>query len=235
MVARNCCLLVFLAGSFFTTVADACTVPLPQPPMWVLDEGMQNGKDVYLIGVELGSLFEPDPEIGTTCACGLQFRSPLPFGSEVTEAFVAVTDRDTHEMTLVPGFDFTPNVNTTEGLQDQTESFGWFGLATDAINSVVQPTVEPNEALKLWFRVEVDEVFVDALQGGVAASHVEFDPSEVFSPDELTFAAGSAQPDGTPNFDGEHPMVLFEAVVPEPSTLLLAMLAGLGLRRRLLR
>ncbi len=214
-------------------VADACTVPLPQPPMWVLDEGMQNGKDVYLIGVELGPLFIPDPDTGTTCACGLNFSSPLPFGSDVTDAFVAVTDRTTHDMVVLPEFDFTPNSNTTTGLINHNESFDWYGLATSAIDTITQPVLEPNEALKLWFRVEINEFFGESGQGDVEASRDEFDPAEIFSTENLTFAAGSSQSNGTPNFGGDHPMILFNAVlVPEPSTLLLAVFAGLAMAVR---
>ena len=222
------CLLTFVGMSL---VANACTVPLPQPPMWVLDEGMQDGKDVFLIGVELGPLFVPDPETGTTCACGLNFSSPLPFGSNVTDAFVAVTDRNTHAMQVLPEFDFTPKTNTTSGLRNRTESFNWFGLATTAIDTVTQPVLGSDEALKLWFRVEIDENIGEFEFGEDAdSSHVEFDADTFFSPDNLTFAAGSAQTDGTPNFGGDHPMILFDAVaIPEPSTILLAAFAGLAL------
>lgn len=224
MIGRKSWLVVALVAIGLNTVADACTVPLPQPPLWVLEGG---NDDEFLIGVELDSLF--DPSGATTCACGLQFSSPLPFGSDVTDAFVAVTNLTTHAMTLVPGFTFTPNSNTENGLESRTEQ-DWYGLATSAISSITQPTVGPNEALKLWYRVTIGDI-PQSLNDGVAALHVPFDPNAAFSTANLTFATGSAQPDGTPNFAGDHPVEFFTAV-PEPATLLLAMFAGLGLAGR---
>ena len=222
------CLLTFWGTSL---VADACTVPLPQPPMWVLDG---DNEDEFLIGVELDSLF--DVSQGTTCACGLSFSSPLPFGSTVDEAFVAVTNRTTHDMTVVDGFNFMPDSETSGGLSNQPEQ-NWFGLATNAIESIDQPTVGANEVLKLWYRVTVPEFFGEDGFGNfdIAAPPASFDPSIAFAPENLTFAAGSAQSDGTPNFGGDHPMLIFNAVaIPEPSTLLLAVTVGLALpgRRR---
>ncbi len=220
------CLLFFLGLGL---VADACTVPLPKPPMWVLDGANEHE---YLVGVELDSLF--DVSEGTTCACGLSFSSPLPFGSRVDEAFVAVTNRDTHAMTVVDGFNFIPDSDTSSGLSSRTEQ-NWFGLATTAISSIVQPTVGPNEALKLWYRVTIEEFGDFASVGSiVAASHVPFDPSIAFAPGNVEFATGSAKSNGAPNFEGAHPMTFFTAAVPEPSSLLLAVFAGLGVicRRR---
>jgi len=186
------------------------------PELWTLPGDMPNE---FLIGVELGSLFDVDA--GATCACGLSFSSPLPFGSTVDEAFVAVTDRTTHAMTLVDGFVFSPNVATDTAL-DRNTGTDWFGLATTATTAITQPTVGPNEVLKLWYRVTV--VPETGEEG-------EFDPSTVFTPGNLEFAAGSAQSDGTPNFGGVHPLVFFSAI-PEPSSLLLAIFAGLGMTWR---
>lgn len=164
--------VIAIAGLLgISAAAHACVTPRPTPPprIWVVNHGFNaGGKLETWIGIEVGNPFVPTAP--TNCQCGLALGStanPVPPGTNVLGAQLAVTNTVTGDITPITDFDFTPNGNATAtfaggvptapGYQSAPTGAAWAGFQTSLIDpNFVPPTLGPHEVFKLWYRVEWD-------------------------------------------------------------------------------
>ncbi|TWU24793.1 hypothetical protein [Bythopirellula polymerisocia] len=177
------------------------------------------------------------PTVPTTCTAGVGLGSLgnlAPNGVTVTGMSIVVFNNSTGASVPLPAFSFLPNSITTTSLmagsgssvQSNTnplfEGSSWFGFSS-AVASFLLPVLSPDEMLAFQFAVELPTLQL---------------PLRL----EAHYAGGEGQSEGTPIFDGTHPVqyftvadpsVLVTAPVPEPNTLTLAITIGviLVLRR----
>ena len=144
------------------------------------------------------------------------------------EIVVMNTTHGSH--TPLASFSFVPNSTTSSSLTGGSGSSSvpgtnplfdgsdWFGFSS-AVDPFVPPVLEPDEVTAFLFTVEVAETLL---------------PLSL----DVQFAGGEGQTDGMPIFSGDHPVqyftaanpsVEFTAPVPEPSTVVLALMAAAGL------
>ena len=134
----------------------ACAVPLPEPPMWVVNEPLGQ-PDTAWIGVELESLF---PSEGASyCACGIdttRFSSPIPHGGVISQAWVeGMSRKEPRTLGGTRYIQFQPNTRTSEGLGSN-----WAGFSTASAVDLGAVQVAEDEVLNLWFEVDLSRVTV---------------------------------------------------------------------------
>ena len=187
----------------------------PPPEVWTIDHGIDpaTGMSNMWFGVEIDPELFPITE-PTICTCGIGLGGAnLPFipSLSVTSAMLAVTNMMTHEIDPVEGFEFdldsasTGDAEANALLPDQQ----WTGFSA-LVTNFVQPILEDNEVLKLWFNLEIHPDDLEALHGATDGQM-------------LGFSVG-----GAPN-DPQHQPQQFighKTSVPEPAS---ALLLALGL------
>ncbi len=217
-------LALALVAAGLADAAAACTSSPPQPPqtVWFENQGFNHttGKIEILVGQEI-SLFAPTSTTG--CACGLTVGSgaiTAPTSLDVKAVIVGIVNTNTHAITPLVQFDpLVLNPATTNAIASGPGAFGgtWFGFF-GIINPFPPPMLAPNEVLKLLFLLSVDpNDYNQLLQTTVG------------------FGGGSADPNGFPNFTGEHPFEYFRPLddhIPAPGALALTTIALIAAARR---
>lgn len=172
------------------------------------------------------------PSSATTCvaAVGLGSTGNLaPAGLDVTGAAIVIVNTIDGSRTVFSPFSFSANPVTTSAFAAGSGSSSvpgtnplfadstWFGFSADVLPFSL-PTLAPDEYLAMQFTVEVPEALVPLAL-------------------DAQFGAGPGQTDGTPIFDGAHPVqyfaasdpeLMFTAPIPEPAALALTMVAALS-------
>ncbi|WP_281558845.1 PEP-CTERM sorting domain-containing protein [Thalassomonas sp. RHCl1] len=214
-------IILVLSFNLWVNLAWACGHPPPPPPVpdppppevWMIDHGIDptTGMSNMWFGVEIDPELFPITE-PTVCTCGIGLGGAnLPFvpSLNVTSAMLAVTNMMTHEVERVDGFDFEPDSAIAGNSAGNALIPGqqWNGFSA-LVTNFVQPILEDNEVLKLWFNLEIDPDDIETLH-------------EATDGQLLGFSIG-----GSPD-DPEHQPQQFighKTSVPEPaSALLLAM------------
>lgn len=131
----------------------------PPPEVWMKNHGVdpETGKQNMWVGVEIDPvLFDiTDP---TICTCAIGLPAGLPPSVVVTDAKLAVTNIETHEIVeVLAEFDFERDDRISQeaasnAILPEQEWTGFSGL----VESVTQPEYGPDEVLKLWFNIESD-------------------------------------------------------------------------------
>ena len=144
------------------------------------------------------------PETQTTCAAGVGIGNatqPAPVEASVTGMNIVVLNSVTGLRTAFLAFSFLPNQNTTRGLTDGADPGGlpntqpvfpgsiWSGFASD-VAPFTLPLLGADEWVALEFTIEFPETLLPLTL-------------------DVQFAGGEGQTDGTPIFDGEHPVQYF--------------------------
>jgi hypothetical protein len=162
------------------------------------------GNLLFVIGIE-DEIVEPTE--ATTCVTGIGLGSsdrPMPEGVKAISARVDRVNRVTGEETRVEFFRFAANPATTRGMaagggsgindpRPLINGASWFGFSS-AVNPFVLET-GPDEYIRMTFEVLVPEALAPLLT-------------------DVQFASGEGQPDGTPIFDGEHPVQYYTGIDP---------------------
>ncbi|WDE13767.1 PEP-CTERM sorting domain-containing protein [Thalassomonas haliotis] len=214
-------IVLVLSFNLWLNLAWACGHPPPPPPVpdppppqvWMIDHGIDpaTGMSNMWFGVEIDPELFPITE-PTVCTCGIGLGgADLPFvpSLSVTSAMLAVTNMETHDIERLDGFDFTPDSAIAGDsaanalLPDQQ----WHGFSA-LVENFVQPILEDNEVLKLWFNLEVHPDDIEALHGATSGQM-------------LGFSIG-----GAPDDPQHQPQQFVAKKVPEPAS---ALLLTLGL------
>ena len=184
-----------------------------------LATGSRGGVETGLLTLET-SLVAPTTPTNCTAGVGLGSLDNLaPAGLEVTAMSIVVVDGTTGGTVPLGAFSFSPNSITTSDLNAGSgassppntnplfEGSSWFGFSSP-VDPFTVPPLGPDEFTAFQFTVEVP----------TASLPVRLDAQ---------FAGGEGQADGTPIFEGDHPVqyftaadssILFTAQVPEPTT-----------------
>jgi hypothetical protein len=146
------------------------------------------------------------PEQRTVCVCGIGLGSagnPLPPGVTVTGVTIVIRDSATGETQRFAPFRFAPSASMTAGLQRvarQTSTSGdrplvagssWFGFAS-SVAPFELPRLGPGQEIAFEYDISVPK---DTLPFAL----------------EVQFAAGEGLADGSPDFEGAHPVTCFAA------------------------
>ena len=151
-----------------------------------------------------------------------------PSGLTATGMSIVVLNNATGNSVPLPEFSFLPNSITTTSLMAGSGSSDppntnplfdgstWFGFASD-VTPFTPPVLGPDGILAFQFAVELPLLQL---------------PLRL----EMQYAGGEGQADGTPIFDGAHPVqyftatdpsVLFTTPVPEPNAVAMVSVIGL--------
>jgi hypothetical protein len=164
----------------------------------------RGGDLLFVVGIE-DEIVEPAE--ATTCVTAIGLGSTermLPQSIRAVSARVDRVNRVTGKETRIDNFQFEVNANTSRGMAagggststdpgPVIEGAEWFGFS-----SSVEPfTLEtgPDEFIRMTFEVLVPETLVPFLA-------------------DVQFASGEGQADGTPIFNGEHPVQYYTADNP---------------------
>lgn len=207
--------------------------------------GTNAGNGLWLPTSEVGGLVQGvillqstlvPPTSPTTCVAGIGLGSTgnlAPSGLDVTGLeFVVVNSADGSRAAL-SAFSFSVNPATTNGLTAGSGSSTvpgtnplfagstWFGFSAD-VSPFSAPILAAGEFLALQFSLEVDDTLLPLTL-------------------DAQFGAGPGQSNGTPIFDGAHPVQYYAATdpqleliapIPEPTALALAAIGVLSITCR---
>jgi len=152
-------------------------------------------------------LVPPDSTTTCTAAIGLgTLVNPAPVGLEVRAMAIVITNVVTGAYKRVSAFSLMPNATTTSAMQAGTgmssppntnplfEGSTWFGFSS-TVEPFAPPVLGPDESTAFRFNVEVPETLLPLTLSA-------------------QYAGGQGASDGSPSFDGPHPVQYFTASDP---------------------